>query len=64
VVSGGVQYSGLMPTGSRAAMNRPSSPAATNANMPFSALSASGPPSSIRARATSLSDSVRKSVAG
>ena len=37
------QYSGLIPTGSRAATKRPSSPATTNANMPLSSASAQWP---------------------
>ena len=55
------QYSGLMPTGSRAATKRPSRPAMTNANMPLSSPSPSVPRSSIRCSATSLSEVVSSS---
>src|SRR4051812_48810422 len=49
-----------MPTGSRAARKRPSRLASTNANMPLSWSSESGPWWSTRCSATSLSDAVSK----
>ena len=61
------QYSGLMPTGSRAARKRPSRPASTNANMPLSSVERVGPvagrPGAARPRCRTRSGSSRGSAA-